>query len=73
MIVPMPDLPDDTPLADLELPTRIRNALRDNGLKTVGEVKSTPDKDLLSFQNFSYHSLAFVRTAFGREQTPPAA
>src|SRR4051812_26672651 len=32
---PAPELPDDTPLAEVELPVRIRNALSAAGLKTT--------------------------------------
>jgi hypothetical protein len=35
-------LPGDTPISDVELPARIRNALVAAGLETVGEVRDPP-------------------------------
>jgi Bacterial RNA polymerase, alpha chain C terminal domain len=59
---PTPELPDDTPISDIELPVRIRNVLAAAGLETVGEVRETSDEILLSFQ-VSERSLSpiFVR------------
>jgi hypothetical protein len=34
LVDPAPELPDDTPLDDVELPTRIRDVLAAAGLKT---------------------------------------
>jgi hypothetical protein len=50
-IDPTPELPDDTPIENVRFPTRLRNALATAGLKTVGEVRETPDKTLLSVQD----------------------
>ena len=36
MLEPTPELPDDMPLSDVELSTRIRNVLEAAGLKSVG-------------------------------------
>ncbi len=55
MLRPMPELPDDMPLAEVGLPSRIRNALTAGGLETVGEVRETSDKVLLSFQDLVAH------------------
>ena len=41
---PTPELPDETLIADVRFPTRIRNVLAAAGLKTVGEVRETPMK-----------------------------
>ena len=51
LVDPTPELPDDTPIADVRFPTRIRNVLAGSGLKTVGEVRETADETLLSFQD----------------------
>jgi DNA-directed RNA polymerase alpha subunit len=48
-----PELPDDTPISEVEFPVRIRNVLAANGLKTVGEVRETSDAELLAFQDCS--------------------
>ncbi len=36
---PTPEIPDDTPISDVEFPARIRNVLAAAGLKTAGEVR----------------------------------
>ena len=51
MLDPTPELPDDTPISDVEFPARIRNVLTAAGLKTVGEIRETADETLLSFQD----------------------
>ncbi len=48
MLDPIPELPDNTPISDVELPARIRNVLAAAGLKTVGEVREASDELLLS-------------------------
>jgi DNA-directed RNA polymerase alpha subunit len=42
------ELPDDTPIGDVELSPRIRKILAAWGLKTVGEVREASDETLLS-------------------------
>ena len=51
MLNPTPELPDDTPIGEVELSTRIRNVLEAAGLKTVGEVREISDEILLSFND----------------------
>lgn len=63
----MPDLPDDTPIEDVELPPRLRNALLEAGYETVGEVRKTSDGTLLSLQNFGHRSLRHLRNVMGSE------
>jgi DNA-directed RNA polymerase alpha subunit len=48
MLDPIPELPDNTPISEVDLPARIRNVLADAGLKTVGEVRESSDDMLLS-------------------------
>lgn len=62
---PSPELPDDTLIADLKLPTRIRNALVGGGARTVGEVREMPDATLLSFQDLGTESVSYIRKMFG--------
>jgi DNA-directed RNA polymerase alpha subunit len=62
---PLPELPDDTPLDAVELSPRIRNALRMGGLKTVGDVRETPDQVLCSFQDIAKGSVAHLRETLG--------
>jgi DNA-directed RNA polymerase alpha subunit len=62
-------LPDDTPVSDVELPARIRNALVAAGLETVGEVRETADETLLSFQHLGKSSVAHIRETLGLPST----
>ena len=50
MLDPTPELPDDTPISNVEFPARICNVLAAAGLKTVGEVRENSDEVLLNFQ-----------------------
>jgi DNA-directed RNA polymerase alpha subunit len=61
MLDPTPELPDDTPISDVEFPARIRNVLAAAGLKTVGEARETSDEILLSFQDLGKASVAHLR------------
>jgi DNA-directed RNA polymerase alpha subunit len=65
LIDPTPELPDDTPIENVQFPTRIRNVLSAAGLKTVGEVRETADKTFLSFQGLGPDSVAHLRKALG--------
>ena len=62
---PTPELPDDTPIREVQLPTRIKNALFAAGLKTVGEVRETSDKALLAIPDFGKTSVAQLRETLG--------
>jgi DNA-directed RNA polymerase alpha subunit len=50
-------LPDDTPLERVQLSSRIQNAMKIGGLRTVGEVRAATDVLLLSFQNVGWMSV----------------
>jgi DNA-directed RNA polymerase alpha subunit len=65
LLDPAPELPDDTPISDVEFPARIRNVLAAAGLKTVGEVREISDETLLSFQDFGKGSVAHLRATLG--------
>jgi DNA-directed RNA polymerase alpha subunit len=69
MLDPTPELPDDTPISDVEFPARIRNALAAAGLKTVGEVRETSDEILLSLQDLGKGSVAYLRETLGLPST----
>lgn len=64
-IVPAPELPDDTPLADVRLPTRIQNALKTAGFSTVGEVRVASDATLLALQDLGKKSVSDLRAMLG--------
>ena len=65
MLEPSPQLPDATLIADITLPTRIRNVLSFAGLNTVGDVRRTSDKKLLTLQDFGSRSIATLRQLLG--------
>ena len=69
MLDPTPELPDDTPISDVEFPARIRNVLAAAGLKTVGEVREISDDTLLSFQDCGKGSVAQLRETLGLPST----
>ena len=50
MFDPLPDLPDDTLIEMVRLPTIVRNALISAGLKTIGEIRTTTDRELLGMR-----------------------
>ena len=62
---PIPELPDNTPISDVDFPARIRSVLVDAGLKTVGQVRETPDEVLLSFLDFGKGSVTLLRETLG--------
>jgi DNA-directed RNA polymerase alpha subunit len=66
LIDPIPDLPDDTEIKGVRLPTRIRNALTEAGVKTIGELRQTSDAGLFSLQGIGSGSFTFLRKRFGQ-------
>jgi|SRR5450631_856588 hypothetical protein len=64
MLDPTPELPDDTPISDVEFPARIRNVLAAAGLKTVGEVREISNDTLLSL-DWGKGSVAHLRETLG--------
>jgi DNA-directed RNA polymerase alpha subunit len=65
MVVPIPGLPDDTPIERVLFSTRIQNALRAADLKTVGEVREMSDETLISLPDFGRGSLSDLRRTLG--------
>lgn len=45
---------------ELDLPTRIYNSLRNGGIETIGQLLSTPRKDLISMRNMGAKSIAII-------------
>jgi DNA-directed RNA polymerase alpha subunit len=68
-LYPTPELPDDTLIEDVRFSTRIRNALKAAGIKTVGHVREAPDGMLLSFQDLGQRSVAYLRETLGQPST----
>ena len=65
LVMPTPQLPDDTPIDKLRLTTRMREALRAEGLKTVGEIREKSDRQLLSIRDLGTGSIAHLRASLG--------
>lgn len=45
---------------ELDLPTRIYNSLRNAGIETVGQMLSTPKKELMAYRNLGAKSLSII-------------
>jgi DNA-directed RNA polymerase alpha subunit len=65
MFYPAPELPDDTPIDNVRLSTRIRTAVTAAGWKTVGEIREASDATLLSLQDLGKGSVAHLRETLG--------
>ena len=65
LLEPVPELPDDTPIAEVRFPARINKVLTAEGLKTVGDVREAPDAMLLSLPDLGPRSVAFLRRSLG--------
>jgi DNA-directed RNA polymerase alpha subunit len=69
MVVPTPDLPDNTPIERVIFPARIQNVLQAADLKTVGEVREISDETLISLPDFGKGSLSELREKLGLPST----
>jgi DNA-directed RNA polymerase alpha subunit len=68
LLAPSPNLPDDTEIRDVELPTVIKHALKSAGLRTIGEIRRVPDARLVRFRQIGRTRVTFLRKALGRPQ-----
>jgi DNA-directed RNA polymerase alpha subunit len=68
-----PDLPDNTLIEMVRVPTRIRNAIQYAGLKTIGDLRDTTDKTFASIPNLGAGSVNWLRVRLGdrRLETEP--
>jgi DNA-directed RNA polymerase alpha subunit len=66
---PTPELPDDTAVREVRFPTRIKSALFEAGVKTVGQVREMSDEALLSLPDFGKASVAHLRETLGLPST----
>jgi hypothetical protein len=67
MFDPVPNLPDDTLIEMVRFPAMIRKALNNGGLKTVGEIRASPDGELRRMTRIGKGSLAYLRKTLGFE------
>ena len=65
---PTPEFPDDTPIAQIRFPTRIRRVLTAQGLNTVGEVREASDAMLLTLPDFGRASITYLRQTLGQRE-----
>ena len=70
MLDPLPTLSDTIPLSQVMLPTRIKNVLGLYGFETVGDIRMTSDKTLLSLPGLGPKSVAYLRAVFGGNDKP---
>jgi DNA-directed RNA polymerase alpha subunit len=68
-----PELPDDTLVEMVRLPTRIRNAVKFAGLKTIGDLRETTDATFASIPNLGPGSVRWLRAQLSerRLETTP--
>jgi DNA-directed RNA polymerase alpha subunit len=62
---PTPELSNDTPIIDVQFPIRLFNMLNAAGIKTVGEIRETPNAELMRFQHCGKSSVAYLRATLG--------
>ena len=65
MLDPRPDLPDETLLAIVRIPTLLRNALHRAGIESVGEVRAAQDSFLRRVRYIGPTSFALLRNKLG--------
>jgi Bacterial RNA polymerase, alpha chain C terminal domain len=65
LLDPTPELPDDTPIDFIQFSARIHKALVIAGLKTIGEIRETPNEILLNLQDLGPGSVSYLREALG--------
>ena len=65
MLYPAPELPDDTLIENVRFSTRIRNAVRAVGWKTVGEIREASDATLLGLPDLGPGSVTSLRETLG--------
>jgi hypothetical protein len=65
MLNPMPELPDEILISQVQFSTRILNVLTAAGLRTVGEVRESSDKMLLGLPDLGDTSVAHLRETLG--------
>ena len=64
MFDPVPNLPDDTLIEMVRFPAMIRNALTAGGLKTIGEIRASPDGELGRIRG-QQESFPYLRKTLG--------
>ena len=62
-VAALPKLSDEAmkmTVDELDLPTRIYNSLRNAGIETVGQLLTTPKKELMNYRNLGAKSLSVI-------------
>jgi DNA-directed RNA polymerase alpha subunit len=60
-----PDLSDEILIELVRTPTRIRNAVKYAGLKTMGDLRETTDETFASIPNLGSGSVKWLRARLG--------
>lgn len=69
LLDPTPELPDDTPIDRVRFPTRIYNLLVAADVKTIGEIRTISDAELLTFQDCGPGTVSYLRRTLGLPST----
>ena len=67
MFDPVHELPDNTLIEMVRFPTLIRNALNKAGLKTIGEIRATPDGELRRMTMIGKVRFTYLRKTLGKK------
>ena len=57
----------DTPISDFELSVRSRNCLKQMNIRTLGDLLSTTEQELLAYKNFGETSLNEIKIMLGQK------
>ena len=69
MLDPVPNLPDDTLVEMVRFPAMMRDALTAAGVKTIGEIRASPDAELKKSTRLGEASLSYLRKTLGSIQS----
>ena len=69
IVDPTPELPDDTSIDRVRFPTRIYNLLVAADVKTIGEIRTISDAELLAFQDCGASTVSYLRKTLGLPST----
>jgi DNA-directed RNA polymerase alpha subunit len=66
---PVAELRNGIRITDVLIPTIIINSLARAGIKTIGQVRKSSDRDLRRIRGIGPHALRYLRASFGEGST----
>ena len=69
LVNPLPEIPDEVRVAELDLPAKLRSALIAAGFATAGEIREAPDERLLQIEGIGKGSVDLLRRTLGLPST----